>query len=229
MQRCIDVKMYKLHFLCICLTNEWSQTEIKCSVILPEMVCVCVCVCLRVAVWGCWKVYIRMSLSQLLSNSFTLSTHLVLSYQLCQHILSVSLHTALHSYWWLLSQVYSVFTVSCQHLKWTSELHILINVFSTQKRASIHLSVLLFTSLSSTVAESNLFFLFSLSDLLVSCFPLSLISVPPFTLLSLPVTSHIKPFCTLLFVPLFNARAPLFLQSFFHKTLKALIPFCAAF
>ncbi len=73
------------------------------------------------------------------------------------------------------------------------------------------------------------FLLFSLSDLLVPSLPLSLISVPPFTLLSLPVTSHIKPFCTLLFVPLFNARAPLFLQSFSHKTLKALIPFCAAF
>lgn len=95
-----------------------------------------------------------------------------------------------------------------------------------KKRTSIHLSVLLFTSLSSTVAESNPFFLFSLSDLLVPSFPRSLISVPPFTLLSLPVTSHIKPFCTLLFVPLFNARAPLFLQSFSHNTLKALIPLC---
>lgn len=75
----------------------------------------------------------------------------------------------------------------------------------------------------------NPFFLFSLSDLLVPSFPHSLISVPPFTLLSLPVTSHIRPFCTLLFVPFFNARAPLFLQSFPHKTLKALIPLSATF
>ncbi len=219
MQRCIDVKMYKLNFLCICLTNEWSQTEIKCSVTLPEIgVCVCV-VCLRVAVWGCWKVCIRMSLSQLLYtiNTFSIVLSAMSTYSQCfspystSQLLMVTLSGILcfHS---LLSALKVNFRAA----------HTYKCILDT-KRASIHLSVLLFTSLSSTVAESNLFFLFSLSDLLVPCFPLSLISVPPFTLLSLPVTSHIKPFCTLLFVPLFNARAPLFLQSFFHKTLKALI------
>lgn len=161
-----------------------------------------------------------------LGKSFTLSTLLALSYQLCQ-IFSTFLPKPLHSPWWFHSQVYSVFTASCQHLKQTSQLCILINVVSTQKK-SLHspVSLVIYVSLNSTVAESNPFFLFSLSDLLVPSFPRSLISVPPFTLLSLPVTSHIKPFCTLLFVPLFNARAPLFLQSFSHKTLKALIPLC---
>lgn len=118
----------------------------------------------------------------------------------------------------------AVFTAFCQR---TSQLCIHINTVSTQKK-SLHSPVSL-VIYSSTVAEWNPFFLFSLSDLLVPSFPHSLISVPPFTLLSLPVTSHIRPFCTLLFVPFFNARAPLFLQSFPHKTLKALIPVSATF
>lgn len=162
-----------------------------------------------------------------LRNSFTPSTHLPPSCQLCQHFLDIPPHTALNSPRCFLSRVYSVFTGPCQHLKQTSQLHILINEVSSQKRASIHLSVFLFKSLTSSLAESNPCFLFSLSlsDLLLSFFSpsLSLISVPSFTLLSLPVTSHIKPICTLLFVRFLNAGAPLFLLS--HKALNALISY----
>lgn len=83
-----------------------------------------------------------------ISKSFTLSTHLAWSYQLCQHILNVPPQTALHSPRWLHSQVYSVFTAFCQHLKRTSQLCILINAVSTQKK-SLHspVSLVIYVSL----------------------------------------------------------------------------------
>lgn len=82
-----------------------------------------------------------------LSKSFTLSTLLALSYQLCQ-IFSTFLPKPLHSPWWFHSQVYSVFTAFCQHLKQTSQLCILINAVSTQKK-NLHspVSLVIYVSL----------------------------------------------------------------------------------
>ncbi len=51
-----------------------------------QKLCVCVCVvCLRVAVWGCWKVCIRMSLSQLLYtiNTFSIVLSAMSTYSQC--------------------------------------------------------------------------------------------------------------------------------------------------